>query len=119
MHSVREVQTTFAHHGLSLSVTDRNRVSTWLQPKRFVRALRQTPALAAPPPGAGYAVVVVTSRRWLRDLPRHLREAQPPLMGSRRFQLSGVSTRRDNVFIVYPGGPPKKLPRLERILNDI
>jgi hypothetical protein len=118
MHTVREVQTTFAHHGLSLSVTSRNGVSTWLQPTHVVRALRHTPALATPPRGPGYAIVVVTSRRWLRDLPRHLREAQRSLGGNRRFRASHVSTRHDNVFIFYPGGPPKNLTRLKRILDD-
>src|SRR5512133_1446666 len=76
MHSVRDVQATFADHGLRLSVTDRNRVATSLLPTRYVRAVRRTPALGTPPPSPGYEVIVFTNRRWLRDLPRHQREAQ-------------------------------------------
>jgi hypothetical protein len=33
--------------------------------------------------------------------------------------LSQVSTRHDNVFIVYPAGAPKNLSRLLRILKDM
>jgi hypothetical protein len=119
MHSVREVQATFADHGLRLSVTERNRVTTSLLPTRYVRALRRTPALGTPPPSPGYEVVVFTNRPWLRDLPRHELEAQRALGGNRILRLSNVSTRHDNVFIVYPAGTPKSLTRLLRILQDI
>jgi hypothetical protein len=119
MHSVREVQATFADHGLRLSVTERNRVATSLLPVPYVRALRRTPALGTPPPSPGYEVVVFTNRRWLRDLPRHRLEAQHALGGKPTLRLSRVSTRHDNVFIVYPAGPPKNLTRLRRILQDI
>jgi hypothetical protein len=44
MHSVMEVKATFARDGLSLSVMERNGVSTMLLPTRFVRAVRRTPA---------------------------------------------------------------------------
>ena len=119
MHSVRNVQKTFADHGLPLSVTERNRVATSLLPTRYVRAVRRTPALGTPPPSPGYEVVVFTNRRWLRDLPRHLREAQRAVGGKRNLPLSSVSTRHDNVFILYPAGAPKNLARLRRILEDI
>ena len=74
MHSVRDVQATFADHGLRLSVTERNQVAASLLPTRYVRAVRHTPALGTPPPSPGYEVVVFTNRRWLRDLPRHQQE---------------------------------------------
>jgi hypothetical protein len=119
MHSVREVQATFADHGLGLSVTERNRVATSLLPTRYVRAVRRTPALGTPPPSPGYQVVVFTNRRWLRDLPRHQREAQRAVEGKRILPSSNVSTRHDNVLIVYPAGAPKNLARLRRILQDI
>jgi len=119
MHSVRDVQATFADHGLRLSVTERNRVATLLRPTPYVRAVRRTPALGTPPPDPGYEVVVFTNRRWFRDLPRHWREAARGLGRTRRVRLSQVSTRHDNVFIVYPGGAPKNLSRLLRILKDI
>jgi hypothetical protein len=119
IHSVREVQATFADHGLRLSVTERNRVATSLLPTRYVRAVRRTPALETPPPNPGYEVVVFTNPHWLRDLPRHQREAQRAVGGKRFVPLSKVSTRHDNVFIVYPAGAPKKLARLRRILQDI
>jgi hypothetical protein len=119
LHSVREVQAAFADHGLRLSVTERNRVATSLLPTRYVRAVRRTPALGTPPPSPGYEVVVFTNRRWLRDLPRHQREAQRAVGGKRILPLSNVSTRHDNVFIVYPAGAPKNLARLRRILQDI
>jgi hypothetical protein len=60
-HSVRDVQATFADHGLRLSVTARNRVATSLLPTRYVRALRRTPARGTPPPSPGYEVVVVVT----------------------------------------------------------
>ena len=119
MHSVRNVQATFADHGLRLSVGERNRVATILLPTRYVRALRRTPTLGTPPPNPGYWVIVFTSRRWLRDLPRHWREAGRGLGGRRILRLSHVSTRHDNVFIVYPRGAPKNLSRLLRILKDV
>jgi hypothetical protein len=119
IHSVRDVQATFADHGLRLSVRERNRVATILLPTRYVRALRRTPALGTPPPDPGYEVVVVTNRRWLRDLPRHEREARRTLGGKHIFRLSQFSTRHDNVFIVYPAGAPKNLSRLLRILKDM
>lgn len=119
MHSVRDMQQTFADHGLRLSVTERNRVATILLPTRYVNALRRTPALGRPPASPGYEVAVFTARRWLRDLPSHEREAQRALGGRRLVRLSAFSTRHDNVFIVYPAGPPKNLPRLKRILDDI
>jgi hypothetical protein len=119
MHSVRDVQATFADHGLRLSVSERNRVATILLPTRYLRALRRTPALGKPPPHPGYEVTVFTNRRWLRDLPRHWREAGRGLGGRRILRLSQVSTRHDNVFIVYPAGAPKNLSRLLRILKDI
>jgi len=118
MHSVREVQATFADHGLRLSVTERNRVATSLRPARYVHALRRTPALGRPPPSPGYEVVVFTNRRWLRDLPRHQREARRAL-GTGRSRWSRFTTRHDNVFIVYPAGAPENLARLRRILQDI
>jgi hypothetical protein len=117
-HSVREMQATFADHGLRLSVTERNRLATSLLPTRYVRAMRRTPALGAPHPSPGYEVVVFTNRRWLRDLPRHQREAQRTL-GRGRSRWSQFTTRHDNVFIVYPAGAPKNLTRLRRILQDI
>jgi hypothetical protein len=119
MHSVREVQAAFADHGLRLSVSERTRVATILLPTRYVRALRRTPALGTPLPDPGYEVVVFTNRRWLRDLPRHWREAGRALGGRRIVPLPQVSTHRDNVFIVYPAGAPKKLSRLVRILKDL
>jgi hypothetical protein len=119
MHSVREVQATFADHGLRLSVTERNRVATSLLPTQYVRAARRTPALGTPPPSPGYEVVVFTNRRWLRDLLRHQREAQRAVGGKRILALSNVSTRHDNVFIVYPAGAPNNLARLRGILQDI
>jgi hypothetical protein len=119
MHSVRDVQATFADHGLRLSVMERNRVATILVPTRYLRALRRTPALGTPPQYPGYEVAVFTNRRWLRDLPRHWREAGRGLGRRRILRLSRVSTRHDNVFIAYPAGPPKNLARLKRILNDI
>src|SRR5512133_1491897 len=117
MHSVRDVQATFADHGLRLSVTDRNRLATSLLPTRYVRAVRRTPALGKPPPSPGYEVVVFTNRRWLRDLPRHQRETQRTL-GTGRSRWSQFTTRHDNVFIVYPAGAPKNLTLLRRILQD-
>jgi hypothetical protein len=119
MHSVRDVQATFADHGLRLSVRERNRVATILLPTRYLRALRRTPALGTPPPDPGYEVIVFTNRRWLRDLPRHWREAGRAFGGRRILRLSQVSTRHDNVFIVYPAGAPKNLSRLLRILKDM
>jgi hypothetical protein len=119
MHSVRDVQATFADHGLRLSVTDRNRVATSLLPTRYVRPVRRTPALGTPPASPGYEVIVFTNRRWLRDLPRSQREAQRAVGGKRSLPLSNVSTRHDNVFIVYPAGAPENLARLRRILQDI
>jgi hypothetical protein len=119
MHSVRDVQATFADHDLRLSVSERNRVATILLPTRYVRALRRTPALGTPPPSPGYQVVVFTNRRWLRDLPRHEREARRTLGGTRTVPLSQFWTRHENVFIVYPAGPPRNLRRLVRILEDI
>src|SRR5256885_1665239 len=83
MDNVREVRATFADHGLRLSVTERNHVATLLLPTRFVRASRRTPALGTPPPHPGYEIAVFTNRRWLRDLPRHQREAQRAIGGSR------------------------------------
>ena len=118
MHSVGHVRATFADHGLNLSVTERNRVSTSLLPTRFVRALRETPALGTPPPSPGYEVVVFTNREWLRDLPRHLREARG-VLGTSRSRWSKFTTRHDNVFLVYPAGAPRNLARLKRILDDI
>jgi hypothetical protein len=103
MHSVGDVRATFARHGLSLSVVDRNRISTSLLPTRFVRALRQTPMFGTPPPSPGYEVAVFTNRDWLRDLPRHRREAQRAL-GTSGTDWSRFTTRHDNVFIVYPAG---------------
>jgi hypothetical protein len=119
MRSVRDVQATFADHGLRLSVSERNRVATILLPTRYVRTLRRTPALGTPPPDPGYEVVVFTNRRWLRDLPRDWREAGRGLGGRRIVRLSDVSTRHGNVFIVYPAGAPKSLSRLLRILKDV
>jgi hypothetical protein len=119
MHSAGDVQATFADHGLRLSVRERNRVATILLPTRYLRALRRTPALGTPPPDPGYEVVVFTNQRWLRNLPRHWREAGRALGGRRTTRLSQVSTRRDNVFIVYPAGAPKNLSRLLRILKDM
>jgi|SRR3954447_4159350 hypothetical protein len=119
VHSVRDVQGTFADHGLRLSVRERNRVATILLPTRYLRALRRTPALGAPPRDPGYEVIVFTNRRWLRDLPRHWRQARRGSGGRRIVRLSQVSTRHDNVFIGYPAGPPKNLSRLLRILKDI
>jgi hypothetical protein len=113
MHSVGDVQATFADHGLRLSVMERNRVATTLLPRRYVRALRRTP-----PSDPGYEVVVFTNQRWLRDLARHWREAGRAF-GRRTLRLSEVSTRHDNVFIVYPAGAPKNLSRLLRILKDM
>jgi hypothetical protein len=119
MHSVREVQAAFADHGVRLSVTERNRVSTSLLPTWYVRAVPRTPALGTLPPSPGYEVVVFTSRRWLRDLPRHQQKAQRAVGGKRIPPLSNVSTRHDNVFIVYPAGAPKNLAGLRRIRQDI
>jgi hypothetical protein len=119
MHSVGEVQATFADHGLRLSVSERNRVATILLPARYVHALRRTPALGTPPPDPGYEVVVFTNRRWLRDLPRHWREARHALGGRRTVRLSQFTKRRDNVFIVYPAGAPENIGGLLRILRDI
>lgn len=118
MHSVTDVRATFARHGLDLAVVERNRVSTSLLPTTFVRALRKTPALQTPPPNPGYEVVVFTNRRWLRELPRHVREAQHAL-GTSRGRWSEFTTRHDNVFIAYPAGAPRNLGRLKRILDDI
>jgi hypothetical protein len=119
MHSVRDAQATFADHDLRLWVTERNRVAAFLLPTPPVRALRRTPALGTPPPDPGQEVVVITNRRWLRGLRRHRREAGRALGGRRRLRLSQVSTRHDNVFIIYPAGAPKNLSRLLRILKDI
>jgi hypothetical protein len=94
-------------------------VATSLLPTRYVRAVRRTPALGTPSPAPGYEVVVFTNHRWLRDLPRHQREAQRAVGGKRILPLSNVSTRHDNVFIVYPAGAPKNLARLRRILQDL
>ena len=118
MHSVPDVRATFAHHNLPLSALTRTKVSTSLIPTRYARALRRTPALGTPPPAPGYEVVVITNRRWLRDLPRHEREARRTL-GPGGSPLSQITTRRDNVFIAYPAGAPKNLARLERILDDL
>lgn len=116
MHSVRDVRATFARHGLKLSIMDRTRVSTMLLPTPFVRAVRRTPAVGTPPRAPSYQVVVFTDRRWLRDLPRHERDARAALGGGPRF--SDLSKRHDNVFIVYFGGPAPRA-RLEQILDDI
>ena len=118
MHTIGDVRATFADHGLKLSVTERNRVSTSLLPTRYVRALRETPALGTPPPSPGYTVVVVTNREWLRDLPRHQREARRAI-GAGRSDWSQFTARHDNVFILYPAGAPENLARLKRILDDI
>jgi hypothetical protein len=104
MHSVRDVQSTFADRGVHLTVVERNRVSTALLPTRFVRAVRKTPALGKLPAGPGYEIVVFTDARRLRELPR---------------RFARFTTRRDNVFIVYPAGAPSVLPRLKRILDDV
>jgi hypothetical protein len=117
MHSVGHVRATFARHGLNLSVVERNRVSTSLLPTRFVRALRETPALGTPPPSPGYEVVVVTNRGSLRDLPRHRREARQ-VLGTSPSRWSQFTTRHDNVFIVYPARAPRNLAGLEHILDD-
>ena len=119
LHSVRDVQATFADHGLRLSVRERDRVATILLPTRYLRALRRTPALGTPPPNPGYEVVVFTNRRWLRDLPRHWSEAGRGLGRRRNVRLSQVSTREDNVFIVYPAGAPKHLSRLLQTLENL
>ena len=119
MHSVADVRAAFSRHGLKLSVVDRNRISTSLLPRVFVRALRETPTLGRPPPSPGYEVVVFTNRRWLRDLPRHERETRRALELGSSSRLSKFTTRRDNVFIVYPAGAPRCLPRLKHILDDI
>jgi hypothetical protein len=118
MHSVTDVRAAFARHGLDLAVVEHNRVSTSLLPTTFVRAMRKTPALVPPPPSPGYEVVVFTNRRWLRELPRHVREARRAL-GTSRSRWSEFTTRHDNVFIAYPAGAPPNLARLKRILDDI
>jgi hypothetical protein len=104
MHSVRDVQSTFADRGVHLTVVERNRISTALLPTRFVRAVRKTPALGKLPAGPGYEIVVFTDARRLRELPR---------------RFARFTTRRDNVFIVYPAGASSVLPRLKRILDDV
>ena len=120
MHSVADVRATFADHGLPLSVLSRTRVSTSLLPTRYVRALHHTPALGTPPPGPGYEVVVITNRRFFRNLPHHERDAVRALGGrGTLFRLTRVSTRHDNVFVIYPAGLPKNLPRLRRIVEDV
>jgi hypothetical protein len=53
-----------------------------------------------------------------KHLERRVREAERTL-GAGDFELSRVSTRRDNVFLAYPGGQPKNLQRLRRILEDV
>jgi hypothetical protein len=106
MHSVSEVRAAFARHGLSLSIMERNRVSTMLQPTWYARALRRTPALGTPPRAPNYELFVVTDRARLRDLPHHLR------------RLSYVTIRRDNVFVVFFRGTAGR-ERLEGILDDI
>jgi hypothetical protein len=63
--------------------------------------------------------VVITDRRWLDHFERRVREAERTLGGGGDFRLSRVSTRRDNVFLAYPGGAPKNLQRLRRILEDV
>jgi hypothetical protein len=119
MHGVRDVQATFADHGLRLTVTERNRVATSLLPTRYVRAVRCTPALGTPPPSpatrssssrtaAGSAIFRVISGK-----------LQRAVGGKRILPLSSVSTRHDNVFILYPAGAPRNLVRLRRILQDI
>ena len=117
MHRVGDVRAVFARHGVNLSVVQQTRVSTVLLPTAFVRELRATPALGLPPRSPGYEVVVITNRPWLRDLPRHQREARRTL--GRRSDWSQFTTRRDNVFIAYPAGAPSSLARLKRILDDI
>lgn len=119
MHSVADVKATFADHGLPLSVLSRTRVSTALLPARYVRALHRTRPLGTPPPAPRYEVVVITSRRFLRNLPRHERDAVRALRGRGIFHLTGVSTRHDNVVIIYPAGTPKNLTRLRRIVEDV
>jgi hypothetical protein len=113
------VQTAFARHGVRLAVFERNRASTWLLPADVVRAWRRAPALAPPAARAGFFVVVITDSRRLQHLQRRVREAEQTVGGGRDFRLSRVSTRRDNVFIEYPGGAPKNLERLRRILDDV
>jgi hypothetical protein len=115
MHSVKDVRAVFARHGLTLSVMQRNRVSTMLLPSPSVRAVRRTPALGTPPRAPNYQVVVFTDRQWLRDLPRHEREAQATLGGS---PVHLVSDRHNNVFVYYLGGPAPK-ERLKKILEDL
>ena len=115
---MRDVQAAFARHGVRLAVFERDRISTLLLPAAVVREWRRTPALGRPSRRAGFFVVVFTDRRWLQNLDRHVREAERSLGGGGDFRLSRVSTRRDNVFIMYPGGAPKNLERLRRILDD-
>jgi hypothetical protein len=117
MRSVREVRATFARDGLSLSVMERNGVSTMLLPTGFVRAVRRTPALGTPPRAPTYQVVVFTDRAWLRDLPRQWRQAQATL-GGHPTRLSDVTMHRDNVFIFFVGGVASR-ERLKGILDDM
>jgi hypothetical protein len=99
-------------------VAERDRASTTLLPAGIVRAWRRARALAPPGPRARFFVVVITDRQWLRHLERRVRDAERTLGGG-DFRLSRVSTRRDNVFLAYPGGAPKNLERLRRILEDV
>jgi hypothetical protein len=119
LHSVGDVQTTFADHGLPLAVVARNSVSTTLLAASVARDWRRTPALGRSRARAAYFVVVVTNRRLLRDLNRHVREAQRTLGGGGRLRWSHISTRHDNVFVVYPAREPRNIERLRRILEDI
>jgi hypothetical protein len=118
LHSVRAVQGTFARHGVKLAAIERSRVSTMLVPAAVARAWRATPALARPRARAKYFVIVFTDRRWLHDLSRHRRQAERTI-GAGRVEWSQTSSRRDNVFIAYPAGPPTNIERLRRILDDI
>jgi hypothetical protein len=104
MHSVRDVQSTFAACGVHLSVVERNHISTALLPTPFVRAVRKTPALGRLSRGDVCETLVVTDRHRLGRLPR---------------RLSTFTTRHDNVFIVCPRGASKLLARLKRILDDV
>jgi hypothetical protein len=119
LHSVRDVQAAFARHGVRLAVFERDRVSTLLLPAAVVREWHRAPALGRPGRRAGFLVAVFTDRRRLQNLDRHVREAERAVGGGGDFRLSRVSTRRDNVFIVYPAGAPKNLERLRRILDDV
>jgi hypothetical protein len=118
LHGVGDVQAAFARHGERLAVFERDRVSTLLLPAAVVRAWRRTPALGRPARST-YFVVVVTDRGGLRDLERRVHEAERTVGGGRVVRLSRVSTRRDNVLVVYPRGAPRNVERLRRILDDI